>query len=85
MFRLKKTYVGVSKNSGNLKSSIFIGFSIIFTIHFGGNTPIFGNTHMDYSGIMMVNSPLVSLDLFLLCDFLQISNMGFITMVSPPF
>ena len=23
------------------KSSIFIGFSIIFTIHFGGNSPIF--------------------------------------------
>ena len=23
-----------------------IGFSIIFTIHFGGNTTIFGNTHM---------------------------------------
>ena len=23
-----------------------IGFSIIFTIHFGGNTPIFGNTHI---------------------------------------
>ena len=27
------------------KSSILIGFSIIFTIHFGGNTPIFGNSH----------------------------------------
>ena len=23
-----------------------IGFSIIFTIHFGGNTPIFGNTQI---------------------------------------
>ena len=34
----------VSKNSGTPKSSIFIGFSIIFTIHFGGNTPIFGST-----------------------------------------
>ena len=28
------------------KSSILIGFSIIFTIHFGGNTPIFGNIHI---------------------------------------
>ncbi len=28
------------------KSSIFIGFSIIFTIHFGGLPPIFGNTHI---------------------------------------
>ena len=36
----------VSENSGTPKSSILIGFSIIFTIHSGGNTPIFGNTHM---------------------------------------
>ena len=27
---------GVSTNRGTPKSSIFIGFSIIFTIHFGG-------------------------------------------------
>ena len=27
--------MGVSKNSGTPKSSILIGFSIIFTIHFG--------------------------------------------------
>ena len=35
----------VSENSGTPKSSILIGFSIIFTIHFGGTT-IFGNIHM---------------------------------------
>ena len=34
--------MGVSKNRGTPKSSILIGFSIIFTIHFGG-THIFGN------------------------------------------
>ena len=28
-------YMGGSKNRGNPKSSILIGFSIIFTIHFG--------------------------------------------------
>ena len=28
------------------KSSMFIGFSIIFTIHFGGIPPIFGNTQL---------------------------------------
>ena len=28
------------------KSSILIGFSLIFTIHFGGKPPIFGNTHI---------------------------------------
>ena len=28
--------MGVSKNNGTPKSSILIGFSIIFTIHFGG-------------------------------------------------
>jgi len=32
----------VSENSSTPKSSTLIGFSIIFTIHFGGNTPIFG-------------------------------------------
>ena len=36
----------VSENRGTPKSSILIGFSIIFTIHFGGNTPIFGNPQM---------------------------------------
>ena len=35
------TSMGVSKNNGITKSSILIGFSIIFTIHFGGNTPHF--------------------------------------------
>ena len=39
--------MGVSKKNGTPKSSILIGFSIIFTIHFGGfSTPIFGNIHM---------------------------------------
>ena len=39
----------VSENSGfspQIIHFILIGFSIIFTIHFGGNTPIFGNTHI---------------------------------------
>ena len=38
--------MGVSKNRGfSPKTSIkIIGVPIIFTIHFGGNTPIFGNT-----------------------------------------
>ena len=31
--------MGVSKNRGAPKSSILIGFSIIFTIHFGGFPP----------------------------------------------
>ena len=37
--------MGVSKNRGTPKSSILIGFSLIFTIHFGASrfleTPIF--------------------------------------------
>ena len=37
-------HMGVSKNNGTPKSSILIGFSIIFTIHFGGFPPIFGST-----------------------------------------
>ena len=34
----------VSENSGTPKSSMLIGFSIIFTIDFGGVPPIFGST-----------------------------------------
>ena len=34
-------HMGVSKNNGTPKSSILVGFSIIFTIHFGGKIPIF--------------------------------------------
>ena len=37
-------YMAVSKNSGTPKSSILIGFSSIFTIHFGFFPPIFGLT-----------------------------------------
>ena len=33
--------MGVSKNNGTPKSSILIGFSLIFTIHFGGKIPLF--------------------------------------------
>ena len=33
--------MGASKNNGTPKSSILIGFSIIFTIHFGGKIPLF--------------------------------------------
>ena len=33
------------------KSSI-LGFSIIFTIYFGGFPPIFGNTHMNFRGFL---------------------------------
>ena len=36
----------VSENNGTPKSSILKGFSIIFTIHFGGFRPIFGNTQI---------------------------------------
>ena len=40
-------YMGVSKNNGTPKSSILIGFFHYKTIHFGGNTAIFGNAHID--------------------------------------
>ena len=33
--------VGVSKNTGTLKLSILIGFSMILTIHFGWFSPYF--------------------------------------------
>ena len=42
--------MGVSKNNGTPKSSILIGFSIIFTIHFGGPPLFFGNIHVKENG-----------------------------------
>ena len=42
----QKSHMGVSENNGTPKSSILIGFSIIFTIHFGGFPTIFGNIHI---------------------------------------
>ena len=39
--------MGVSKNNGTPKSSILIGCSIVFTIHFGGFTRIFRNIQID--------------------------------------
>ena len=41
-------HVGVSENSGTPKSSILIGFSIIFTIHFG--VPLFLETPISEPG-----------------------------------
>ena len=42
-------YLDVSKNSGFSPQIIhFNRVFIIFTIHVGGNTPIFGNTHLAY-------------------------------------
>ena len=45
-------YVDVSENSGFSPQIIpcLIGFSIIFTIHFGGFPPIFGNTYVGNTG-----------------------------------
>ncbi len=42
----RREYLGVSLNNGTPKSWIWIGFSIIFTIHFGDFPPIFGNIHV---------------------------------------
>ena len=41
-----KKEMDVSENSGTPKSSILIGFSIIFTIHFRGFPPIFENSQI---------------------------------------
>jgi len=54
--------MGVSKNSGfPPKSSIQIGFSMIFTIHFGGKPPILGNPRVSN------NHPLRTLNLLVIC------------------
>ena len=46
--------MGVSKNRCTPKLSILIGFSIIFTIHFGV-PPIFGNTHVNVPALTSHN------------------------------
>ncbi len=45
-------YLDVSKNRGTPKSSILIGFSIINHPFWG--TPIFGNTHLASSGVLLL-------------------------------
>ncbi len=53
--------MGVSKNSGTPKSSILIGVSIIFTIHFA--VPLFLETSMVRSRLFEVQvSPLLALE-----------------------
>ena len=47
-----RVYMDVSENSGTLKSSILIGFSIINHPFWG--TPIFGNTHMCLFGLWLL-------------------------------
>ena len=49
------SHLGVSKNNGKTPQIIhgLIGFSIIFTIHFGGFTPIFGLTPIWYFGVVL--------------------------------
>ena len=52
--------MGVSKNNGTPKSSISIGFSITFTIHFGWFSPYFSKTYIyiytPYMGIIIPTS-----------------------------
>ena len=44
------------------KSSILIGFSIVFTIHFGGFPPIFGNTRMDGENVWFLATTVVPIE-----------------------
>ena len=55
--------IGVCKNRGGFtpKSSILRGFSIIFTIHFGGVSPYFWfNTQMKWAKFQLENPDLLS-------------------------
>ena len=53
----KENHMNVSKHRGTPKSSMLIGSSIIFIIHLGGNTPIFGNIHIGFRGNPWRDSP----------------------------
>ena len=46
MFQVHTLYGRFQKYGKTTKSSILIGFSMIFTIQFGGVTPIFENIHV---------------------------------------
>ena len=70
----------VSENNGIPKSSILIGFSIIFTIHLGGFPPIFGSTpiwklrngrtlQFDLGQKAQLETPLHERDFWLVCFF----------------
>ena len=48
-YKQKLSYMGVSENGGTPKSSILIGFSIINHPFWG--TPIFGNIHINKTGL----------------------------------
>ena len=59
--------MGVSENRDTPKSSILIGISIIFTIHFGGFPTIFGNTTILGWSLVpchLLLPPLVNLEIF---------------------
>ncbi len=47
----------VSKNRGTPKSSVLIGLSIIFTIHFGGKFPLFLETPISSRKKKMKSQP----------------------------
>ena len=68
-------YMDVSENSGTPKSSILIGCSIIFTIHFGG-PPLFLETpillHLSLAICFLLESPSM---IFLGPDFHGISEL----------
>ena len=59
--------MGVSLNGGTPKSSILIGISIIFTIHFGGFPPMFGNIHMVFLQQLWLFCMLIPVS-FRVCD-----------------
>ena len=52
--------MGVSKNNGTPKSSILIRLSIIFTIHFGGFPPSFGNIQICFVQLKNVSAMAVT-------------------------
>ena len=78
-------YMGVSKNRGKTPKSshLFIGFSIIFTIHIGwfGGTIIFGNTHINIYSILIYSYSLFCWFSFTRQLVLFILNIHISTMV----
>ena len=70
-------HVDVSKNNGTPKSSILIGFSMIFTIHFG--VPLFLETPtVDVSGTRMYQHLVAMATIAGLVDLIQCWGLGWV-------
>ena len=69
-------HMGVSENRGTPKSCILIGFSIVFTIHFG--VSLFLETPIFFRWVEAINT----VTFFLVCDVGQVVDVRRLNIVT---